>query len=155
LKKGGFAPPPPPPRMAPQSGDSFGRFGSPIRLLPSWEAPNLLTTRVGGGCLGLPSRGLSPKHKKYSFLPCSPYLHDISLMFFMVYSPLDTALLLALLQPSVMATFGCVAQKAASAAQEPLPFSQNLRKSEFLNLILDRTTANRGFRRAVFCKQIF
>jgi hypothetical protein len=50
----------------------------------------------GGGWLGLPSRRLSPKHKEYSFLPRSSYLHDISLMFLMLYSPLDTALLLVL-----------------------------------------------------------
>jgi hypothetical protein len=45
-------------------------------------------------------------------------------MFLMLYSPLDTALLLVLLQPSVMATFGCVAQKAASAAQPPFMFKK-------------------------------
>ncbi len=48
----------------------------------------------------MPSCGLSPKHKEYSFLPRSPYLRDISRMFLMVYSLLDMALLLVLLQPS-------------------------------------------------------
>ncbi len=54
----------------------------------------------GGRWLGLPSPGLSPKHKEYSFLPHSPYLHEFLLMLLMLYSPLDTALLLVLLQPS-------------------------------------------------------
>ncbi len=35
-----------------------------------------------GGGLGLPSRGLSPNTRKYSFLPRSPYLHYFSFMFF-------------------------------------------------------------------------
>jgi hypothetical protein len=38
-------------------------------------------------------------------------------MFLMLYSPLDTALLWCKCNYRVMATFGCVAQKAASAAQ--------------------------------------
>jgi hypothetical protein len=90
---------PPPPRMAPQFGASFWRFGCSIWRLPMRKAPNLIATG-GGGRLGLPSRGLSQNHKEYSVLPRSPYLHDFSLMFFMLDSPLDTALILVLLQPS-------------------------------------------------------
>ncbi len=86
--------------MGPQFGDSFCRFGCSILRLPTWEAPNLVTTQGGGGRLGLSSHGLFPKQKEYSFLPCSSYLQDISLMFLMLYSPLDTVLLLVLLQPS-------------------------------------------------------
>jgi hypothetical protein len=40
-------------------------------------------------------------------------------MFLIFYSPLDTPLLLVFLQPSGDGFFGCVAQKAASAAQRP------------------------------------
>ncbi len=47
----------------------------------------------GGERLGLPSCWLSPHTGKYSFLPRSPYLHDISPIFLLLYSPLDTALL--------------------------------------------------------------
>jgi hypothetical protein len=61
------------------------------------------------------------------FLPRSPYLHDFWPVFWMLYSPPNTALLLVLLQQSgVMATFGCVAQKAASGAQDVLCGSENL-----------------------------
>jgi len=41
-----------------------------------------------------------PQTQGICFLPRSPDLHDFSLMFLMLYSPLDTALLLVLLQPS-------------------------------------------------------
>jgi hypothetical protein len=61
----------------------------------------------------LPSLGLSPKHKEYSFLPRSPCLHDISLMFLMLYSPLDTALLLVLLQPSGDGNFRLCSSKSS------------------------------------------
>jgi hypothetical protein len=44
--------------------------------------------------------GAFPKHNEYSFLPRSPYLHDFALVFWMLYSPLNMALLLVLLQPS-------------------------------------------------------
>jgi hypothetical protein len=46
-------------------------------------------------------------------------------MFLMLYSPLDTALLLVLLQPSGDGFFGCVAQKAASVAQPPSSLLQD------------------------------
>ncbi len=78
----------PPP---PHSGDSFWRFGDPICRLSTWE---------GGGESWVVLSWASPKHKEYSFLPRSPYLHDILLMFLMLYSPLDAALLLMLFQPS-------------------------------------------------------
>jgi hypothetical protein len=86
FKSGGFALPPPP--------------GWRLNLATHF---GVLAARSGGGWggwLGLLSRRLSPKHKEYSFLPLSPYLHDFSLMFLMLYSPLDTGLLLVLLQPS-------------------------------------------------------
>ncbi len=73
-------------------------FGGPIWRLPTWGGAK--SGHHWGGGVELPSRGLSPKHKEYSFLPRSPYLHDILLMFLMLYSPLDTVLLLILLQPS-------------------------------------------------------
>ncbi len=67
----------------------------------------------GGGWLGLPFCGLSPKHKEYSFLPRSPCLHDISLMFLMLYSPLGTALLLVLLQLSLDGYFRLCSSKSS------------------------------------------
>jgi hypothetical protein len=82
--------------MAPQFSDTFWRFGGSI-----WRPPHVggagFGCHSGGGGL---SRGLSPKQKEYSFWPHSPYFHDFSLMFLMLYSPLDTGLLLVLLQPS-------------------------------------------------------
>ncbi len=62
----------------------------------------------GGRWLGLPSPGLSPKYKQYSFLPHSPYLHEFLLMLLMLYSPLDMALLLVLLHPSGTVNLGLV-----------------------------------------------
>ncbi len=50
-------------------------------------------TLGGGGWLGLPSCWLSPHTGKYSFLPRSLQIHDISPIFLLLYSPLDTALL--------------------------------------------------------------
>jgi hypothetical protein len=49
--------------------------------------------------------------RKKSFLPLSPYLHDFSLMFLMLYSPLDMAFFWCFRSHQMMATFGCVAQK--------------------------------------------
>jgi hypothetical protein len=84
----------PPPQllwqMAPHFGDS-----------PRGRRQPLLVANLGGG--GLAWVALSrafPEHKEYSLLPRSPYLQDFSLMFLMLNSPLDTALLLVLLQPS-------------------------------------------------------
>jgi hypothetical protein len=59
------------------------------------------------------SCGLSPKHKDYSFLPHSPYLHDFSLIFLKLYSPLDTAILLVLLQLSDDGYFGLCSSKSS------------------------------------------
>ncbi len=98
-----------PPRMAPQFGDSFWCFGCSILWLPTWEAPNLVATRGGGGGggLGLPPRGLSPKQNfiliyMTSRLCFRCYILLLTRRFFWYYC-----------SHQVMATFGCVAQKAA------------------------------------------
>ncbi len=62
------SPPAPPPILAPQSGDSFWRFGGPIWRLPMWEAPNLDANRGGGGCgLGCPLTGFPPNTRNIGF----------------------------------------------------------------------------------------
>jgi hypothetical protein len=54
----------------------------------------------GGVCLGCPLAGFPQTQGNILFLPRSPYLHDFLLMFLILYSPLETALLLVLMQPS-------------------------------------------------------
>ncbi len=81
----------------PQDGASIWRL-----ILTFWRT-NLVTPHVGGAGGGVAWVALSrafPQTQGISFLPRSPYLHDILLMFLMLYSPLDTAILLVLLQPS-------------------------------------------------------
>ncbi len=103
------------------------------RLILSFWLLDFATTHVGGakfghhsgggGRLGLSSHGLFPKQKEYSFLPRSSYLQDISLMFLMLYSPLDTALLLVLLQPSGDGYFWLCSSKSSfrGTVTVPLP----------------------------------
>jgi hypothetical protein len=93
--------------MAPHFGYSFWR-------LSAWESPNLVATRGGGG--GIAWVALSrafPKHNEYICLPRSPYLHDFSLIFWMLYSPFNTALLLVLLQPSGDGNFRLCSSKSS------------------------------------------
>ncbi len=113
----------------PHSGASFWR-----PILAFWrlnlafphkgEWPNLGATRGGGGgWLGLPSCGLSPKHKELVFC--------LFLLNYMTSGPFSWCYILLLRQRffryyfsrKVMPNLCCVAQKAASAAQ--LRFENN------------------------------
>jgi hypothetical protein len=87
---------------------------------PFWRVILAATWGGGGGWLGLPFRGLSPNTGKYSFLPCSPYLHDFSLIFLMFYSLLDTALLLVLMQPSGDGYFRLCSSKSSFRGTQSL-----------------------------------
>jgi hypothetical protein len=89
--------------------------GQKIRALLC-ESPIPGTVGGGGGWLGLPSRGLSPKHKELVFWPF--------LLSYITSGPFSCWYFLLLKQRffwyyfsrHVMAIFCCVAQKAASAA---------------------------------------
>jgi len=116
---------PPPP---PHSGASFWRpilvFGRLSLAFPHvGESPNLGATQGGGGGLGWPSWGLSPKHKELVFC--------LFLLNYMTSGPFSWCCILLLRQRfflyyfsrKVMPNLCCVAQKAASAAQ--LRFENN------------------------------
>ncbi len=89
-----------------------GPFWLIILAAPHVGPPNF-GSHSGVGRLWLPSRWLSPNTWKYSFLPHFPYLHDFSLMFLMLYSPFETALLLVLMQPSGDGYFGLCSSKSS------------------------------------------
>jgi hypothetical protein len=88
-----------------------------LAFLHVWESPIPGAIR-GGVWLGLPSRGLSPKHKKLVFW--------LFLLSYMTSGPFSWWYFLLLTQRffwyyfsrKVMANLCCVAQKAASAAQK-------------------------------------
>jgi hypothetical protein len=93
---------PPPP--APHSGGPFRRFGDSIwRFSPCGSHQfQALYRGEGGGWLGLPSRGLSPKHKDLVFwLFLLSYMTSVPFSYgMMVFSPINTAFLLILFWPS-------------------------------------------------------
>ncbi len=105
--------PPPPPRREPQLGNSFWRFGCSIWLLPTREAPNLVAT-LGGRVVGL-----FPKHRNIVFASFSLFtwlLADV----LMLYSPLNMALLLVLLQPWGDGYFRLCSSKSSFRGTKPL-----------------------------------
>ncbi len=64
----------------------------------------------GGGSAWVALLQAFPKHKEYSFLPRSPYLHDFLLMFWCYILLLTRRFFWCYFSHQVMATFGCVAQ---------------------------------------------
>ncbi len=111
--------PPSPPTPVSHSGGPFWRFGDSIWRFSMRGSCKFQARRVGGGggLLGLPSRGLSPKHKEFVFW--------LFLLSYMTAGPFSWWYFLLLTQRffwyyfsrQVMAILCCVAQKAASAAQ--------------------------------------
>ncbi len=99
LKSGGIAPHPPPLQRL-ILAVRFGVLATQFGVSPSVGVANSRRHRKGGGWLGLPSRGLSPKQKELVF-----WLFLLSYMtsgpfYLMVFSPINTALLLILFWPS-------------------------------------------------------
>ncbi len=125
-------------RISPHLSPSHVIGGGPfwlIILAAPHVGPATFSSHSGVGRLGLPSRGLFPNTRKYSFLPRSPYLHDFSLMFLMLYSPLDTVLLLVLMQPSGDGYFWLCSSKCSFRGT--VSYAQILR---FCKKIFDRAT---------------
>ncbi len=95
----------------------FWRFGYSIWRFPTWRSRQIRAPHRGGGWLGFPSRGLSPKHKELVFC--------LVLLNYMTSGPFSWCYILILTQRffwyffsrKLMAILCCVAQKAASAAQ--------------------------------------
>jgi hypothetical protein len=116
LKSRGIAPPPAPHSGGPwHFGDSIWRF--------STCGSRQIQALYRGGWLGLPSHGLSPKHKELVFW--------LFLLSYMTSGPFSWWYFLLWTQPffwyyfsrQVMAILCCVAQKAVSAAHSYFPKS--------------------------------
>jgi hypothetical protein len=96
----------------------FGVLATQFGVSPCVGVANSRRHKGGGVWLGLPSRGLSPKHKKLVFW--------LFLLSYMTSGPFSWWYFLLLTQRffwyyfsrKVMANLCCVAQKAASAAQK-------------------------------------
>jgi hypothetical protein len=119
LKRRGMAPPPPP-TLAPHSGGPFWCFGDSMCGSRQIQAPH----GGGVGWLGLPSRGLSPKHKELVFW--------LFLLSYMTSGPFSWWCFLLLRQRffwyyfsrQVMAILCCVAQNFAAQQGKYLKISK-------------------------------
>jgi hypothetical protein len=87
---------PPPPVACSIWASHWGVLATQLGVSPCVKAPNPDATQGGGGVAWVALWRAFPDTQRISFLSHSPLLHDFWPVFLMLFSPINTALLLIL-----------------------------------------------------------